>query len=414
MRENAEMSSRVGIITQARTTSTRLPEKIFLKINGKSLIDYHIDRLKSAGLPMIVATTTNATDQRVVDWSQERGLSCSRGSETDVLSRFFEAAASAKLDHVVRVTSDCPLIDGDVIHEAVEKYLKLVAQNQGRPIYYSNVLQRTFPRGLDFEIFSFAMLKQAHQTATTDLEREHVTPFFYKTQALQFQQVHHINDKDLSAMRLTVDEKDDFSLMEKLLGTHKAHEMKWATLQIFLAEHPELLSMNTHVEQKKLEGISFRRADERDCRKIFDWRNDPDTRKNSLMTDEISWESHQAWFQRVINHPQKTIYMALKANESVGWVRVEKDSLWAKSTANSASKATPALSADHAEASWLVSPDHRGQGIGSEMLDTFFKQYQGSYWARVKKDNASSLKMAAKVGLTFFVEDGDFVILKRN
>ena len=104
-------SLNIGIITQARMTSTRLPGKVLRQINGRSLLDYHIERLKLTGFEIIIATTANETDNPIIEFCNKSNIKSSRGSEHNVLSRFYTAAVENNLDIIVRVTSDCPLID---------------------------------------------------------------------------------------------------------------------------------------------------------------------------------------------------------------------------------------------------------------------------------------------------------------
>ena len=112
---------KVGIITQVRVTSTRLPAKVLLSVAGRSYLEHHLDRLSRTGLPVIVATTTNVHDDLVVQVCHEDGIPVFRGSEDDVLSRFAGAAREHELDAVVRVTSDCPLIDPEIVAAGVDR-----------------------------------------------------------------------------------------------------------------------------------------------------------------------------------------------------------------------------------------------------------------------------------------------------
>jgi spore coat polysaccharide biosynthesis protein SpsF len=238
----------VGIITQARMTSTRLPGKVLKLVKGKSLLQLHIDRLSESGFKVIVATTTNDTDQPIVELCQKNRIPYFRGSEDDVLSRFFGAASQEKLDVIVRVTSDCPLIDGKLIKKAVEQY---IAEKQDW-LYLSNGVERTYPRGFDFEVFSFAMLEEANKKADTKSEREHVTPYFYqnkhgKTKLLQIKR-----QSDLSRFRLTVDEVDDFKMVEKLILDFDCDKKGVDEICQVLQSHPELALINSHIEQKKV------------------------------------------------------------------------------------------------------------------------------------------------------------------
>lgn len=241
---------RIAIITQARMTSTRLPGKILKSAGGKTLLEHHLDRLSKAGFEIIIATTTNASDEPIVSLCKSLGYDTFRGDEQDVLSRYFFAAENKKLDVIVRVTSDCPLIDGPLIAESMNLYL---AESQHRPhLYLSNCLERTFPRGFDFEIFSFLDLKEAFEKATLSSDREHVTPYLHQNRNHLMNFLSVKNSVDESKYRLTVDEADDFSLIKKLIEEHQCHLKNWSQIVAVLQQYPELQAINSHVEQKKL------------------------------------------------------------------------------------------------------------------------------------------------------------------
>ncbi|MDB5255829.1 MAG: acylneuraminate cytidylyltransferase, partial [Chitinophagaceae bacterium] len=150
-------AGKVAIVTQARIGSTRLPSKVLLPVKGKTLLEYHYQRLLSSKLPVIVATTVRKEDDKIAAFCQERNIDFSRGSEDDVLSRYLECARVFELESIVRVTSDCPLIDGQMVAKAVAEYESF----RNKRIYYSNTLERTFPRGFDMEIFSRELLEEA-------------------------------------------------------------------------------------------------------------------------------------------------------------------------------------------------------------------------------------------------------------
>jgi spore coat polysaccharide biosynthesis protein SpsF len=239
--------TRTGIVTQARTTSTRLPRKVLLEAGGRTMLDHHLDRLATSGLPVVVATTTNDTDDEIAALADGRGLPVHRGSEDDVLSRFHGAAVEHGLDVVVRVTSDCPLIDGPLIRDAVRDFVAA-----GDPaLYLSNTLERSFPRGFDFEVFGAAALADAHARATRPAEREHVTPYLYAGEGRA-----HLRSitwpVDRSAYRVTLDTPDDLLLIRALVEEHDAQRMTVGQVIALLDVHPELVALNSHVEQKEL------------------------------------------------------------------------------------------------------------------------------------------------------------------
>ena len=239
---------KIGIITQARTGSTRLPAKIFLKASGKPLIQHHIDRLRWAHLPIFIATTTSRKDIRITEYADQQGLVYFTGSEENVLSRFYHCARENSLEIIVRVTSDCPLIDGNLIRKGVDQYLSKENQN----LYLSNVLERTYPRGFDFEIFSFSLLEEAHKKATDPMDLEHVTPFINKNKSGRVALLHYKDDDDNSNLRVTLDTKEDYLLIQKLIETHHMESCGYKKIINFLKAHPELVKINAHIEQKKM------------------------------------------------------------------------------------------------------------------------------------------------------------------
>ena len=236
-----------GIISQARMTSTRLPGKVLLKVLDKPLIQYHVERLQWSNLPIYIATTTNKTDDAIIDFCKELNISYYRGDEHNVLSRFYECALKNKLDVIVRVTSDCPLIDGKIIQEAVKQYMEW----NNSTIYYSNCLKRTFPRGFDFEIFSFKALKEAVENATDQSELEHVTPYINTNRSGKIILKHFVYKKDESAYRLTVDTPEDFELIKELIENFNCEKKGTSEVIRLLKLNPHLTKINQHIEQKK-------------------------------------------------------------------------------------------------------------------------------------------------------------------
>lgn len=245
----------IAIITQARTTSTRLPGKIFKEINNKSLLQYHIERLLQSNLTIIIATTVNKEDDAVMNFAHQHKLPCWRGSEMNVLERFYDCAKHFKLDIIVRVTSDCPLIDGEMIKTAVNDYNKW----DNEKIYYSNGMQRTFPRGFDFEIFSFPVLEQAFKNATEWYQKEHVTPYINQNKAGNVVIKHYCFKNNASAYRLTVDTPDDYLLIKKLIEEFDAAEKNAEEIIAIMQNNPQLHLLNAHIEQKKLQDTQIKK-----------------------------------------------------------------------------------------------------------------------------------------------------------
>jgi spore coat polysaccharide biosynthesis protein SpsF len=238
----------IGIITQARMTSTRLPGKVLLLIGDKTVLQYHLERLQKSHIPVFMATTSNKTDDPIVAFAHEHQIPVYRGDEQNVLSRYYECARQHNLDVIVRVTSDCPLIDGDLIAAACQEYLQAHNTN----VYLSNCLVRTFPRGFDFEIFSFALLEEAYLKATQPAELEHVTPFINQNRSGQVVFSHFTQPDDKSGYRITLDTPEDFALISQLILQFQVQNLPAAEIIKILDAHPELAKINAQVEQKKV------------------------------------------------------------------------------------------------------------------------------------------------------------------
>jgi len=236
----------VGVITQARMASTRLPGKVLMTAGGSTMLDHHIDRLQRAGLNVIVATTVNTEDSLIVDLTRRRGVRCYRGSETDVLQRYLECARNFDLDVVVRVTSDCPLIDGDVVRAGLEEYLTAGDEE----MYVSNTQRRTYPRGMDFEVFATKLLAEANANATKPYQREHVTPYFYDGSAQWIAVEQFLRPIDASGYRLTLDTSADYSLIRRLIEEFDGANVGCSGLVSLLEANPELVAINQSVVQK--------------------------------------------------------------------------------------------------------------------------------------------------------------------
>ncbi len=243
------LDKKAGIITQARMTSTRLPGKILKEVKGKSILEYQVDRLKWSGIPMYIATTTNLTDDIIADFAKDHNVVFSRGSEDNVLSRYYQCAKENELDVVIRVTSDCPLIDGYQVKEGLEAYLKMNDEN----LYLSNSIERTYPRGFDYEIFSFGLLEDAYKNADRVPELEHVTPYIRSNRSGKVNVYNISNTENYGSLRITLDTPEDFELISRLIDDYHAEKIGYKEITEILINHPELVAINAHVEQKKVD-----------------------------------------------------------------------------------------------------------------------------------------------------------------
>lgn len=235
---------KVSIVSQARMASSRLPGKVLKQVKGKSLLSYHVTRAKWSDLPVIVATTRDREDDAVEKECLALGIPCFRGDHDDVLDRFYRCALEHGLDAVIRITADCPLIDGNLIRRGYDLFLRSGAD------YVSNILERTFPRGLDFEIFTFAALSEAHKNARELPEHEHVTPYIWRNHPELFKRKNLPHDRDSSGYRITVDTKEDFELVERLIGDFEADKKGYEEIISILDKNPFLPEINREIKQK--------------------------------------------------------------------------------------------------------------------------------------------------------------------
>ena len=234
-------------IIQARMGSTRLPGKVLLGLAGEPMLARVVARVRRARRvdEVLVATTTETPDEALAALCAERGWLCFRGNETDVLDRYYRAASGRGAEVVVRITSDCPLIDPAVIDAAIE------GRELQQADYCANVVRRTYPRGLDVEVFTMAALETAWREDDKPEWREHVTQFILHHPE-RFELTNMSHDEDHSDRRWTVDTPEDFELMGKIYGHFGHDEFSWNEVLALLAQHPQWNEINRHIEQKKV------------------------------------------------------------------------------------------------------------------------------------------------------------------
>lgn len=235
-------------IIQARMSSTRLPKKVLKKINGKPMLRYLLDRLlKSKYInKIIVATSTDKSDDILYKFCNTYHIEVFRGSLNNVLDRFYQTAIIYKADIVIRITADCPFIDPKLLDKGIASFLKK------KPDYLSNIIKRTYPRGFDFEIMSFKTLKNAFLNAKNEFEREHVTPYIYKTNPEKFKLYNIRQKSDYSKYQLTVDTIEDFDLIEILITKFRAHLLDYKKIINIMIKNPKLSLINQKIRRKTI------------------------------------------------------------------------------------------------------------------------------------------------------------------
>ncbi|MBN1824457.1 MAG: glycosyltransferase family protein [Endomicrobiales bacterium] len=202
---------KITAIIQARMGASRLPGKVLMDMVGKTVLERVIERVKLSKMvnEVVVATTVNEKDRKIIALCGKIGVPCFPGSEDDVLDRFYQAAKSYGPDHIVRITSDCPLMDSHIIDDVVRLHLAEKSD------YTSNTLEETYPDGEDVEIFTFNALEKAWREAKLQSEREHVTPYIWKNSSV-FKLSVKKNEINLSGKRWTLDEERDYAFIKRI------------------------------------------------------------------------------------------------------------------------------------------------------------------------------------------------------
>lgn len=237
----------ITALIQARMGSTRLPGKVMKTIAGRPLLDIQLERVKNSKLidTIVVATSDLEQDQVIQQYCLNKGVVCFCGNESNVLKRFYDASLFAKADLIVRLTADCPIIDAEIIDKTIQHYLDNVPQFE----YVSNVHPRTFPRGMDVEVFSVEALHRAFEKAQSSYEAEHVTPYIIKNSRCG----NFAGKQDLSRFRLTVDTPEDFEVVRRIfLGLYPfnpAFNLK--DIITYMDDNPAIYKINEMIEQKR-------------------------------------------------------------------------------------------------------------------------------------------------------------------
>lgn len=230
-------------------SSTRLPGKVLKPILGRPMLEFQIERVfRSRKIDrIVVATSTNDEDRAIVNLCNHLGVDYYCGSLENILDRFYRAARQFRADHIVRITGDCPLIDPEFVDILISFYMTAGCD------YASNCRPPSLPDGLDAEIFSFETLEQAWRESTEPLEKEHVVAFILKHPE-RFSISNYEYEEDLSHLRWTVDEPEDFEMIRKIYEALYPKDAAFGTRDIltFLNEHPALVSMNERHRQKRI------------------------------------------------------------------------------------------------------------------------------------------------------------------
>ena len=233
---------KIVALVQARMGSTRLPNKVMKPIGGIPMIELLLSRLSQSKEvdQIVVATSVDDRNQLLVEHVRKLGYLCEQGSENDVLDRFVHAAKEHQAEVVVRITGDCPLVDPSLVDEAIRRFKRSGAD------YFSNVSPPTYPDGLDIEVFSFKVLVQASHETSKPFDREHVTPYLRESGKFKTASMQH--SQDLSELRWTVDEPEDFAIIEKVFHHfHPRTDFSWGEILNLQNQQPDIFRINQHL-----------------------------------------------------------------------------------------------------------------------------------------------------------------------
>lgn len=230
-------------VLQARTSSSRFPGKVLKPLHGKPMILRQLERIERSTTidRFLVATSDETSDDELARICADAGMEVFRGSLNNVLDRYYQAALLHQPQHVVRLTGDCPLIDPEIIDAIVTYHL------DGAFDYTSNTIEPTFPDGLDVEVCTFKALEEAWLKAALPSEKEHVMPFIHK-RPNRYKLGSYISETDLSDLRWTVDERQDFELISILYDALYPNSPRFTTKEIlrYIEQRPELRLLNSN------------------------------------------------------------------------------------------------------------------------------------------------------------------------
>lgn len=231
------MRRNIIVIIQARMGSSRLPGKVLKTIKDKTILGYVIDSVSKSNYidNIVIATTDNDDDYAIVEYCEENNLNVFRGSENDVLDRYYQCAKKNKAKNIVRITADCPLHDYKVIDKVIEEFINSDYD------YVTNTFEYTYPDGMDVEIFTFEALENAWKNSKLLSEREHVTPYIRNN---KFKVKNVYSDKENPIYRLTLDEPEDFVFIESIINGIGRDNFNLEDIIEFLENKPELLEIN--------------------------------------------------------------------------------------------------------------------------------------------------------------------------
>lgn len=373
----------VTCVVQARTGSARFPGKVLADIGGQPMLAFLLRRLAPLRPDhMVVATTTDQSDDLVADAARAEGAEVLRGPENDVLARYALALEQFPASSVVRITADCPLADAGLVRAA------LAVQSATGADYVSNTLVRTFPDGLDVEVIAADALRAANAEAVDPVESEHVTPFLYRRpERFALRSLRH--NTYLGHLRWTVDTPDDLARVRQIVERVGRADAGWE----------EALSA-VEVPPPAIGGRSFLPATAGDGRFVLSLRNEPSSIRWSRSPRPVDPGEHREWLAALLDNPGSRLWIARVGNQAIGQARVDvRDGV--------------------GKVSFAVEAGHRERGLGGWILEQLeaalgADEQVHTLAAEVHRDNEASQRLFAAAGYREVGRDGEFVIMRRE
>ncbi|EMO70361.1 cytidylyltransferase domain-containing protein [Leptospira santarosai] len=233
---------KVGILVQARMGSTRLPGKIALPFGDTTILGFMLERLKFSKFQenIIVLTTEEGIDDTTEEIAKKNGVNVFRGSTNDLIQRYLKAAKLHNIDIIIRLTSDCPLIDSKILDLMVDLFL----YNYGRIEFLTNCFQRTFARGMDIEIFTLSLLEKLDSICHLPYEREHIVPYVEEN-AREFKFFEYPNERNDSKYRLTIDTIEDYETLKSCISYFSSKKFSYNDLVQMIERNPSIIQNQT-------------------------------------------------------------------------------------------------------------------------------------------------------------------------